>query len=464
MQGSKTVPVKGKKKQKVSVSNLLKPDAADPIPFEHNGQAFSWINQSAYLPFLPKKDNFAQLLLESRLLSATHNACISTKKDYCTGDGFIDTDAKKELSKEILDWLSSINLLNESVTDINGEIFEDLFTFGNVPIEIVKTSVGGKKRLYVYVHNFLEWRLGKPNADDMVDFAIQSKLFLRSGYLDADTIKKSKQLPIYSPLKTDKENWKPDEEDPSTQRTVIWLKNPVSGFTHYGLPSAVASMIYQILEYKAGRYNLDNFENNMVLAGILALKGQLSQEEASKVAKSIIAQHSGDGKRGRVAVISSEQGIENSDFHQLDTKKDGSFTEADKSWEQKIILANQWDAVLAGIVSPSTLGKGAGFITKIHELKLNTVIRPAQQKLMNKVWKHIFKIADEWLNLGFANYNLQIKNNIDISGLTDVDISAAVTRDEVRKAKGLSEVGGDDGKQYMKSSGPATAKEGGEDV
>lgn len=464
MQGSRQVPVKGKKKSKVTVSNQVKLDTVNPIPFEYGGESFSWVNQSAYIPFLPKKDTFAQMLLEARLLSATHNACISTKKDYCAGNGFIDADINKEISKEILAWFESMNLQNETVTDINNEIFEDLFTFGNVPIELVRTTVGGVKKLFIYVHCFLEWRLGKPNSEDMVEYAIQSKLFLRNQhYFNKEDLAKSKKLPIYSPLKTDKENWLRDPET-DTERTLIWYKSPISGFTHYGLPSAVASMIYQILEYKGARYNLDNFDNNMVVASILALKGQLGQEEANKVARQIIAQHTGDGKRGRTAVIASEEGIEGSDLHKFETKTDGSFTLADNTWTQKIILANQWDSVLAGIVSPSTLGKGAGFITKIHELKLNTVILPAQQKLMNKVWNVIFKIADEWLKLGFANYNLRIKNNIDISGLTDVDITPAVQVNEVRKAKGLPEDKNMEG-VYMKQPNAATQlQEGGVDV
>lgn len=466
MQSSRKVPVKGKKKSKVTVSNQVKLDTVNPIPFEYGGQSFSWIHQSAYLPFLPKKDTFAQMLLEARLLSTTHNACISTKKDYCAGNGFRDADINKELTDEMVAWFDSMNLANETVRDINAEIFEDFFTFGNVPIELVRTTVAGQRKLFIYVHSFPEFRLGLPNKDDIVQYAIQSKLFLRAAhYFNKDDIAKAKKLPLYSPLKTDTDNWFRDKET-DTERTLIWFKNPVSGFVHYGLPSSVAAMIYQILEYKGARYNLDNFDNNMVVASILALKGQLSQEEATKVATQIIKQHTGDGKRGRTAVIASEEGIEGSDLHKFETQTDGSFTTADNSWTQKIILANQWDAVLAGIVSPSTLGKGAGFITKIHELKLNTVILPAQQKLMDKVWKIIFKIADEWLKLGFSNYNLQIKNNIDISGLTDVDISAAVTKDEVRRAKGLPEIGGEQGTQFMKSSGPAPTDpdKGGDDV
>lgn len=449
MHASKSVPVKSQKK-KTRVSNLAKIDVVNPIPFE-NGQAFSYINNSSYLPFLHPKNDFAQNLLEARLLSVTHNACITTKRDYFAGDGFMDAKGR-ELTKEQLEWLANMNLRNQHVTDVNAQIFEEELTYGNAPIEVVRFTVAGKKKLFIYPHSFLEWRLGNPNDDDIVQNAIQSKLFLKKeAYINADAIKRSKNLPIYSPNKIDKQNWFRDAK--GVERTLIWFKNPVTGFNHYGLPSSIAAMIYQLLEYKSARYNMDTFDNNMVVASILALKGQLSDVEANKIAQQIIKQHTGDGKRGRTVVVASEEGIDGSDFHKIDTKTDGSFTEADDKWAQKIILANQWDAILAGIISPSTLGKGANFITKILEQKFNSVIKPAQRNLMNKVWKHIFKIADEWLGLGLQNLELEIRNTIDISGLTDVDITPAVQVNEVRRAKGLPEDPNKEG-EYMKSTGP----------
>ncbi len=221
-------------------------------------------------------------------------------------------------------------------------------------------------------------------------------------------------------------------------------------------------MIYQMLEYKGARYNLDNFENNMIVASILALKGQLGQDEANRIGKLILNAHTGDGKRGRTMVVASEEGIDGSSLHNMDTTKDGSFIESDEAWMQKIILANEWDAVLAGIISPSTLGKGAGFLRTIMELKMNSVIKPNQRDIMDEVWSLIFPIADAWLGLGLANFQIEIKNAVDISGLTDVDISPAVTIDEVRESRGLPKKGGAKGEEYLKPA--TTTKPGGDDV
>lgn len=452
-----------KSQKKPRVSNQVKLDANNPIPFEHTGQAFSYVHNQRYTPFLPPLDNYATQLLEARLLSTTHNACVITKKDYCAGNGFQHTEGV-DLDPAFVEWTRSMNLRNESATKINRNIFEAYFTFGNCPIELVRMTVAGTKKLFVYAHNFLEWRLGDENEDGIITEAIQSKLFLRQATLTADQIKKAKKLPLYNPNRSESENWFTDEK--GVERTLIWYKNSVTGFPHYGLPSAVSSMIFQLLEYKGARYNLDNFDNNMVISALLALKGNLSQTEADRIGKKAIATHTGDGKRGRVMVVASEEGIDGSSLHNFDTHKEGSYNEADDKWTQKIILANQWDAVLAGIISPSTLGKGAGFITKILEIKNNTVIKPAQQDIMDEVWSLIIKLANDWLGFKIDIEKLEIKNAIDISGLTDVDITPAVTRNEVRVAKGLPEDPTEQGKEYMKSTGPVAAnpKEGGDNV
>lgn len=317
----------------------------------------------------------------------------------------------------------------------------------------------------VYPMNFLEWRLGKPDGEDIISEAIGSKLFLKErdyGFVTADELKKGKRLPLYNPLNSERDNWQKDSG--GVQRMMIWYKNPVSGIPYYGLPSNIACLIFQLLEYKCGRFDLDLFENDMVAATLVALKGNVTQEEAAKIGRDLVQTYAGDGNRGRTVVVASEDGLEGSDVHKLDTSREGSFNEADNRWTQKIIWANNWDAVLAGLLSTNTFGKGANFLRSIIENKLNFVIKPAQRKLMDKVWRDIFRIAQNWMDLPFDQYDLEFKNNIDISGITDVDITPAVTRNEVRKAKGLVEDKGTLGAEYLKAASGLIQNQGGGNV
>lgn len=386
-------------------------------------------------------------MLEARLLSPTHNRCIVSKSRYCVGDGFASIDGK-DLDPNFVQWMKTINRKSSSARKASKQLFEDFFTWGNVPIELVRFKVAGTPYFCVYVHNFMEWRLGSPDEDDICDTALQSKLFLRNARcLTRDEIRRSKKLPIYNPLNKDSANWKkmPD----GSERTVIWYQNTFSGFPYYGLPTAVASMIHQILEYKGARYNLDNFDNNMVLSAILALKGNLSQDEANRIGKQAVKTHTGDGKRGRVMVVASEEGIDGSDLHTLETSRDGSFIEADDKWQDKIFVANEWDPILCGVMSQSAMGKGSGFFTKVLEWTNRNVILPAQQDCYNEVWYHVFKLAAAWMGFNIDPSNIQIQTNIDISGLTDVDVTPAVRVNEVRRAKGLPEDPTTKGEMYL---------------
>lgn len=433
IKGSNKPVTKTRSKALVNRANI---SPAEPIPFEQ-GRAFSYVNQTRYLPFLGAKDDYGQLLIESRLLSDTNNACIVTKKDYCAGSGFQYKDSTKKFNKRTRDWFALINGKGQSATKVSANTLESHFTFGNTPIEVVRFTVNRKRYLWIYVKNFLEWKLCLPNDDDICEEALTSKLFLKQGayqVFNEEDYKKSRKLPIYNPSKRDKDNW---IKVGNTERTLIWYKNEVTGFEHYGLPSNVASLIYQILEYKGARFNLDNLDNNMVVSAILALKGSYTQPEIDKIGKKAISVHVGEGKAGRVMVVGSEEGIDGSDLHKLDTHKEGSYAEADNLWTQKIILANQWDAVLMGLLSNNTLGKGSNFITKILEIKQKTVIEPAQQDLLTNVWKTVFGISNDWLGLDIDIEDVEIRNSIDISGLTDVDITPAVMVDEVRQSKKL---------------------------
>ncbi|MFB6453712.1 hypothetical protein ACE38W_00450 [Chitinophaga sp. Hz27] len=455
-------PSKTKAKKSPLVSNDIRIDARDPIPFKNTGFAYSIVAGAKYLPFLSSgnySDSLMNDLLEARLLSPTHNRCITSKAKYSSGSGFQHT-AGTDLDEKFMDWLKVMNQRREGLTRINRQLFESHYTWGNTPIEVVRYKVAGTPYFCVYIHNAREWRLGTPDDTDIVRYGVQSKLFLHSkGYLSAAQLKNSKTLPIYNPLCSEKDNWYIDEN--GTQRTLIWYKNDFTGIDYYGLPSAISSMINQVLEYKGARYNLDNFENNMVVSAILALKGNLSQEEADRIGKKVIQTHTGDGKRGRVQVVASEEGITGSELHTMDTTKDGSFIEADHTWQQKIFMANEWDPILCGMLSDSTMGKGAGFLTKVLEQANNTVIRPDQQSCYEDVWFHILTIGKAWMGWNIDPANISIKSNIDISGLTDVDITPAVKRNEVRRAKNLPEDPSPAGDMYLSD---LKSQKGGKDV
>lgn len=453
MQGNSKGAVVARKSSKVNVSNEIKLDPKNPIPFELSGTSFSFFEQShQYIPFLGNNDDFFNILQEARLLSPTQNACINTRKTYCLAGGITikDLPKGKTLKKhnpELYEFMKCVNNRDESLNSIIGDILESFDTYGNAFIEIVKGKVAGKPFVYVYVWNTPECRLAQPKDENLpAKYVLKSQRFLKQGIFKftSDDVTK---LPLLSKRKI-KDGWKSDEK--GTKRIVIHLKRKMSGYSHYGMPESIACLTHQILEYRGARYNLDLFDNNLNQGGIMVIKGNMSQKEATEKARLVHNQHAGPGKAGRWVFIATEGGIEGSEAHPFDTQKEGSYIELDKSLENKILVQNRWHKVLAGLDDGSALGKGSGYLKTIYDIALKTVIRPQQEMIMENFLMPFFEIVDEHMGTKFSELDLIFHNATPASFIQMLkNPDAAVTRNEVRSELGLSEDSTSAGNEYM---------------
>lgn len=448
---------------RTTVSNAIKLDANSPVPFELSGNSFYFFEQSyKYIPFLGTKDDFFNILLEARLLSPTQNACISTRKTYCQAQGLTIAELPvgktlAEFDPELNDFLSSVNNRNESLNTIIGDIFEHYDTFGNVFVEIVKGYVAKKPFVMVYVWNTPECRLAQPIDDQEPSTAVvKSKRFLRQGIMI--DFKNVIQVPLLNTKNVKlKKNWLADAK--GVERTVIHLRNKMAGYPHYGMPQSVACLTQQVLEYRGARYNLDLLENNLNQGGVMVIKGNMTQEEATKKAQLVNKQHAGAGKAGRWTFIATENGIDGSDMHPFDTQKEGSYIEQDKSLEAKIIFQNKWNKVLAGLDDGSALGKGNDYIRTIYDIALKTVIKPQQDIGIKDFLKPFLEIVDNHMGTKWSKYTWSIKNSTPASFIQMLqNVDGAVQRNEVREEMGLVADPSDKGKEYLSSSTPATAQ------
>jgi hypothetical protein len=373
----------------------------------------------------------------------TMNACVTTKRDYIVGEGWRITNLKdnEQPDQEFVDWAKSINNRNETLNRAISQASEYLLRYGNVFIEFVRGSVAGKKFVKIYVHNDLECRLGEPDEDDIPRTVVRSKRFKDVGIINFGATDQATEIPIFDPLRK-RNSWK---KDGKVERTMIHLKNEFAGVDYYGMPSNVSALPQAVLEYEFARYNMDDLENNMNPGGMLILQGNFSQTEANKIGKEIVKTYTGKGKRGRTMVIASEQGLENSKFEKFDTQKDGSFVESDKRVEEKIIFANQWDRLLAGLSDSGSMGKGNAYILNLFRLKYQTVIKPIQKYLIESFLSVAIEVVDDWTGTKWKNYEFDLLTNTPISILESDKMIDTWTVDEVRKEGGLPALGGDRG-------------------
>jgi capsid portal protein len=422
-----------------TVKNEIKLDPSTPIPIQYGGDSFYIIRGKKYIPFLGRPDNLPNLLLEARLTSPTQNACITSIAQSTIGDGLVAKDVETP-NPEFIEWAGCVNNEMQSLDEVFQNVIDGERTHGNQFIEIARGSLGKSKFLKVYTHPMSDCRLGSPDENTGYPTeVIISQLFAKNGYqgnLNTATV-----LPLWNSKALDPNScWKKMAD--GTERTMLHFKNEVSGIKYYGLPASISGLRHQVLEGKSVQYNIDNFDNNMVLGGMLILKSSMTEEEAQETAKKIMMSHIGDGKTGRIAVISSESGLDDVDWKPYTTEKEGSFIELDKRIEEKIIAANGWDAILAGIAQKGGLGNGSSYVRSIWDVKESVLLNPLRKKLKSKVVLPIVQIYADWFGAKeIIKYKWAFQSAMPFSFLGDVDPETFM---KVNEARGLASLPADD--------------------
>lgn len=416
------------------VTAAVRLDPHNPIPLELENKFGFSPGGNLYIPFFAGSDkfygfdNFFINILQARQQSTTQNACVIAKTKYTTGDGVYATENSEKAENDQL-WQSftkSSNAGGQSLNKILKDIVENFYTFGNVPIEIVRGQVGGKRFLYVYVKNTLDCRKAWPDANGVSNAMIISRFFRKKGVMNL-TEKFNVRIPFYrSGAGTKSEYWMkdtmakgnkdgdgiPPDNIPNgikVERTALWLKDDYPGYDHYGLPSWLSAQLWTMLEYECGHFNLDNINNNMNPGGMLILQGSLTDIEVNKLARNINKQYTGKGKIGRQLVVGSEEGIQDSKYTPFNTDKNGSYQELINLCRDEIISANEWDGALLGKGEKGTMGKGGSYLNELYQQKIKTVIKPVHRLIKDDFLTPLCEIADDWLGTNWSSYDLDIQ-------------------------------------------------------
>lgn len=425
----------GKTDDRMENSSDFDPEIALPIDF--TGRAFTSMSSGSYYPFFAPSDTLFRKLLTLRLLSPTQANCINDKTLYSVGAGLQVTDQDFPTAFD-----KKINGKRQLIDDVLKGVFESYWQDGNDFIEVVRTEIAGTKYVHVYKHNNLDCRFAEPDDGEDPTHVIRSKEFRREGILSF----KKDANPVKIPIWTDNpinqgDIWQVDPKNKKTTRTMLVVRNEVQGVDHYGLPSNFAGFIPAYLEYNVARFNLDNFENNMFLAGVLSIMGQVSPTEANKLLTDIRRTYMGKGKQRRIFTASSESGITDTKFTPFTQTHEGHFVEFDKHNEGKIISANSWSKELLDMNDKAGLGKGGDYLAQLFKRKFHTTIIPAQQTILNNFVFPLMQIIDEYKNTKFYDLPWSIKPVIPIGLEGFLDLNSLLTVDEGRQEMGRGPIG-----------------------
>lgn len=444
------------------VSNAISENAVPKHPTDFGGSWHTTKSGGRYIPFLNPKDSFASFLFTVRLNSPTTALCIGSKADYVAGGGVVAILAEGKEDEDLAAWMLRANNRKESFHDVVHEAAEHLYGVGNGFVEVVRGEVADEKFVKVYFTSIMDCRLMRPEDEwDEPTLVAKTRDFRRDGFI---SLREGRylEIPIYD--EDDEEgSW---VKDGDVERTIIFLRNKMAGYEYYGMPSNITGLQYAVLEYKSASYNADNFNNNLNPGGIIGIQGSFTEDEVTEVAQNVTATHRGEGNQHKWAVLAHEQ-LEKLMIKPFDTKKDGSFIEFDKHVEKKIIMANEWDAVLAGVHKDSGLGNGGtGYIREVFNTKYETVIKPMQKYLLEHLIIPVMKIAGEWLENEWGGYKYALAKVVPTSMAGDIEVNKVMTKNEGRKAIGLEEKEGAEWEEVIdsgKSDSTESKKSGGQE-
>lgn len=451
---------KDKKSHQVvlKIQNSLSLDADEPFPILVNGDLSLYEREEQYIPFLDSKDDLANLLLKTRLNSTTQNACINSISRCLVGTGVV-TDYENP-DQTLIAWMKNVNNKRQSFAEFLIHTLDGERTFGNQFIEIVRGEFLGKRYMKIYNHSMRFCRLLAPKNFDEPDTVLLSKLIAKQGY-SREYEKDAPKIPLWNDGIFAKDVWvKKKNGVKGEQSTMIHFKNEVSGIEHYGLPDSISSIRQQVAEMKAIQFNIDNFENNMILGGMLVFKGGMTHSEALATAQEIMLTHIGDGKTGRIGVVSSEEGLNEVQFIPYNTQREGSFVEFMKAVSEDIIKSHGWDSVLAGENRSSTLGNGSQYIRSIWDVKEAALLTPLRNKMIDKVIKPILTIFADWFQKPeVVEYNIDLKSNMPFSYMAELDPNKFWQVNEARKKAGLENDDSMDGVYLSQIKAPTNANQ-----
>lgn len=444
-----------------NIKNMMTVDPISPINLGYDNSIYVDLKGQWYVPFLNPDDNEDLQLIANRKLSPTTDRIIQSKINYCLGnDGVYISDkntleSKIELNKKFKAEMQCINNNRESLDDVCYKIFDSYLTFGNVYIEIVRgqVKVGDvtKRYMKVYVRHPRDCRLAYPDKYNICNNVIVSRYFRKEGGIRLKPDFETKVIPIFVPTEIGElTSWWKNEED-GTEHTMIHIKNSDFANDYYGLPSNHPSKTNMQREYRNIRYDLDMFENKMILGGILNVKSDMPDEDGRALANELTKQYVGDGKRGQTMVITNQsqvdKNIEYIPFHHKDD--DNSVTKATYN-DDKIFMANGYNRELIGSNSPNGTFKSSAEIRTIFQIVLNTCIVPDQNKVINGFLKPFISMYSKWCDNNWHTEEFGFNTVMPSTFLGDIDPMSALKVNEGRHIIGYPKLDDERGETLMR--------------
>ena len=412
----------------------------EPVRTTRNSQTIL----GQYVPFFDEQNAFAKQLLSLCNNSPTLRRVINDKVNMAIGDGFnvyqgvinpmlsfineakVAIDITDRRVFDINELLLNVNLNNETIQDVLRKGFADYFSLGNCFFELVRTQTIDGFKTYVY-HIPAYMVAFKKMEEDMVKRTVG---IYETWEEDITRLDQIRDVEIY-PNKT----MYTEEDGTTTERSVICIQNYAPGYSYWGLPDWIACKHYAELEYRAARYNINEFENGFIPSSIVQFFGNMSEEEAQRMMRDFKNSYTGTRNHKKVfAQVVRDERLK-ANVQTIDTDKQGDYIELLRLCAQNIVAASGWTMSAAGFATSGVIGTNQQLRSEINYLQ-NKVIQPIQNLFLQNVIQPFLNYVADY-NPIVDGISLSFSNNVPVSFMGDIDIKTVLTVDEQREILGF---------------------------
>ena len=368
-----------------------------------------------------KDDNniFPNDLAKRAKRASVHNAILESKLVFTCGEGLtferngeaidLDTDAR------LRDYVQSINNKGESLEEIYKRCAKDLITLGSYSIQVAKES----GFTYYFHQDSTEVRLEKENEQNIIENAYISTDWNSIKNNDTEGIEEDiEKIPIFV-------------KETTEANSLIYRREYSPEHRYYGMPDYVGALHWIDISYKIPTFNLTRFKNGFMPSAVVDLVGEppegMTPEDYIKDV--VIPKFTDEGNNSKILFQMVDSQENKTNVQLFDGIKDGDFTELQQLADQNIISAHRWHPSLSGIQTAGKLGTSQE-IRNAFELVNNTVIRGYKNALIPT-----FNMMLE--EAGFGDVKITVHTKPPVSYISDVDITAILTTNELRAIAGF---------------------------
>ena len=364
--------------------------------------------------FYGERNDYPNYLLRIYNNSAKHNAIVTGKVDYISGNGWaVKTDDEMEKAK-VYGMIDKVNTKEESLNELTNKLVTDLTIFGGYYLQVIWTKATGEIAELYHV----DYYKVRTNADN-------TEFYVSDNWIKNDNVNPRPDFETYPAF----------DPNNTTGSQILYFKEYRAGVNTYSLPDYRGAISYIELDISIGEYHLNTINNGMFSSKLINLNGgKVSQEEEDRIEKQFQNKFSGSKNAGKfMLAFNDSKENEPSIIDLSGTELDKHFDLLNLTVQQEIFSGHKITSpMLFGIKTEGQLG-GRSELREAYQLFQNTYIN-AKQRALEETINYLYKFND-------VTAKLELKPTEPISfEFSEAIISANMTQDEIREKLGLTAI------------------------